>query len=80
MVGAILTTAFILMAFNLLPVVFAAMISPLFGPVDLFLVAIIASTFYLVIGAFGVPFVLAVLIVAHQDLRIRDQERRGPPA
>ncbi len=33
--------------------------------------------FYLVVGAFGVPFVLAVLIVAYQDLKVRDQERRG---
>jgi hypothetical protein len=80
MVGAILTTTFILLAFNLLPMVVAAMISPLFGRVDLFLVAIIASMFYLVIGAFGVPFVLAVLIVAYQDLKLREQDRRGAPA
>jgi hypothetical protein len=77
LVGAILTTALILMAINLLPVTIAAMLSPLFGRVDLFLVATIASMFYLVIGAFGVPFVLAVLIVAYQDLKLRDQERRG---
>ena len=31
----------------------------------------------LVVGAFGVPFVLAVLIVAYQDLKLREQERRG---
>ena len=66
-----------LMAFNLLPVTVAAMLSPLFGRVDLFLVATLASIFYLVIGAFGVPFVLAVLIVAYQDLKLRDRERRG---
>lgn len=80
LVGAILTTALMLMAFNLLPVTVAAMMSPLFGRVDLFLVATLASIFYLVIGAFGVPFVLAVLIVAYQDLKLRDLERReaGP--
>jgi len=77
MVGAILTTGLMLMAFNLLPVTVAAMLSPMFGRVDLFLVATIASMFYLVIGAFGVPFVLAVLIVAYQDLKVRDVARRG---
>ena len=66
-----------LMAFTLLPVTIAAILSPLFGRVDLFLVATIASMFYLVLGAFGVPFVLAVLIVAYQDLKLRDRERRG---
>ncbi len=76
LVGAILTTALMLMAFNLLPVTIAALLSPLFGRVDLFLVATLASMFYLVIGAFGVPFVLAVLIVAYQDLKLREQERR----
>ena len=77
LVGAMLTTALMLMAFNLLPVTVAAVMSPLFGRVDLFLVATLASIFYLVIGAFGVPFVLAVLIVAYQDLKLRDQARRG---
>jgi len=77
LVGAILATVLMLMAFSLLPVTVAAMMSPLFGRVDLFLVAMIASMFYLVLGAFGVPFVLAVLIVAYQDLKLRDLERRG---
>ena len=77
LVGILLTTVLMLMAFNLLPVTVAAMLSPVFGRVDLFLVATLASIFYLVIGAFGVPFVLAVLIVAYQDLKVRDQERRG---
>jgi len=76
LVGAMLTTAVMLMAFNLLPVTIAAMMSPLFGRPDLFLIATLASIFYLVIGAFGVPFVLAVLIVAYQDLKFRDQARR----
>ena len=77
LVGIILTTALMLMAFNLLPFSVAAILSPVFGSVDLFLVAMLASIFYLVIGAFGVPFVLAVLIVAYQDLKVRDLERRG---
>jgi hypothetical protein len=77
LVGIMLTTALMLMAFNLLPVTVAAMLSTVFGRPDLFLVATLASIFYLVIGAFGVPFVLAVLIVAYQDLKLRHQERRG---
>jgi hypothetical protein len=76
LVGAMLTTALILAAFNLLPVIVAAMLSQLFVRPDLFLVAMLASIFYLVIGAFGVPFVLAVLIIAWQDLKLRDQKRR----
>jgi len=77
LVGIILTTALMLMAFNLLPFTVAAMLSPIFGRPDLFLIAILASIFYLVIGAFGVPFILAVLIVAYQDLKVRDEQRRG---
>jgi hypothetical protein len=50
---------------------------PLFGRVDLFLVATVQSTLLLVVGAFGVPFVLSMLIVSHQDLKLRRQERRG---
>ena len=77
LVGAILTTAVMLMTFNLLPLTLAAMLSQLFVRPDLFLVAMLASIFYLVIGAFGVPFVLSVLIVAYQDLKLRDRQRRG---
>jgi hypothetical protein len=53
------------------------MLSQLVVRPDLFLVAMLASLFYLVIGAFGVPFVLSVLIVAYQDLKLRDLQRRG---
>jgi hypothetical protein len=34
----------------------------------------------LVVGAFGVPFVLAVLIVAYEDLKLREQRRPGVKA
>jgi len=77
LIGAILATVLMLLAFTLLPIEIAGILSPLFGRVDLFLMAIMVSIFYLVIGAFGVPFVLAVLIVAYQDLKVRDLERRG---
>ena len=53
------------------------MMSPLFGRADLFLIATVESLFYLVVGAFGVPFVLAVLIVAYQDLKLRELERQA---
>ena len=43
------------------------------GRADLFLIATVRSLLYLVVGAFGVPFVLAVLIVAYQDLKLREQ-------
>ena len=39
--------------------------------------AMVRSLLGLVIGAFGVPFVLAVLVVAYEDLKLRDAERRG---
>jgi hypothetical protein len=31
----------------------------------------------LVVGALGVPFVLSMLVVAYEDLKLREQERRG---
>jgi len=77
LVGAILTTVVMLMTFNMLPITVAAMLSQFVVRPDLFLVAMLTSIFYLVIGAFGVPFVLSVLIVAYQDLKLRDQHRRG---
>jgi hypothetical protein len=30
---------------------------------------------WLVVGALGVPFVIAVLIVAYEDLKLREQSR-----
>lgn len=73
MFGAILATismvaVFLVMSFAILALV---------GRADLFLISTLESTLYLVVGAFGVPFVLAMLIVAHQDLRLRNEERRG---
>jgi hypothetical protein len=56
------------------------MLSPLLGRADLFLIATVSSMLSLVIGAFGVPFVLAMLIVAYEDLKLRDQRHRRTPA
>ncbi|MEO8017281.1 MAG: hypothetical protein ABI769_05680 [Pseudomonadota bacterium] len=80
MVGAILAAICIVMVFYVLSAIIVGMMSPLFGRADLFLIATVASMLYLIVGAFGVPFVLAVLIVAHQDLKLRHQQRRGEPA
>jgi hypothetical protein len=77
MVGAILATTCMVMVFYVLSAVIVGMMSPLFGRADLLLIATVASMLYLVVGAFGVPFVLAVLIVAYQDLKLREQARRG---
>jgi len=77
MFGAILATVCMVSVFLMLSTVIVWMMSPLFGRADLFLMATVQSTLFLVVGAFGVPFVLAVLIVSYQDLKLREQERRG---
>lgn len=77
MFGALLAIACMVTAFFVLSTVIVWMTSPLFGRADLFLIATVESMLYLVVGAFGVPFVLAVMIVAYQDLKLRAQERRG---
>jgi hypothetical protein len=77
MAGAILATTSIILVFYVLTIILIAMMSPLLGRADLFLIATVRSVLTLVIGALGVPFVLAVLAVAYEDLKLREQERRG---
>jgi len=77
MFGAILATVCMVSVFLMLSTVIVWMMSPLFGRADLFLMATVQSTLFLVVGAFGVPFVLAVLMVAYQDLVLREHDRRG---
>jgi hypothetical protein len=77
MFGVVLATVCMVMVFFVLSTVIVWMMSPLFGRADLFLIATVESMLYLVVGAFGVPFVLSVLIVAYQDLKLREGERRG---
>jgi hypothetical protein len=79
MVGAILATLCMVAVFVTLVSILIGILSQLIGRADLFLIATVKSFLYLVVGAFGVPFVLAMLIVAHQDLELRDQQRRGAP-
>ena len=76
MVGALLAAGCVVATFSVLVAIIVGMLTPIFGRADLFLVAIVESVLYLVIGAVGVPFVVAVLIVAMQDLELRDEERR----
>lgn len=77
MVGAILAMLCIVAAFAALASIIVGVLSPMMGRADLFLIATVESLLYLVVGAFGVPFILAVLIVAHQDLELRERERHG---
>ena len=72
MVGAILASLCIVGVFVLLVSIIVGLMTPIFGRADLFLSATVQSLLYLVVGAFGVPFVLAILIVAHRDLELRD--------
>jgi hypothetical protein len=77
MVGAILATVSMIGVFYLLVAMIVTLMIPLFARADLFLMSTIRETLNLVVGAFGVPFAIAMLIVAQQDLELRAQERRG---
>jgi hypothetical protein len=79
MAGAMLATACMVAVFYLLSIFVVGMMSPLLGRADLFLIATVRSMMAFVVGAFGIPFVVAVLIVAHEDLKLRDAERRALP-
>ena len=80
MLGALLATACMISAFYVLSAIVAALLSQLIGAADLFLIAAVSSMLSLVIGALGVPFIIAVLIVAYEDLKRRNDERRGVQA
>jgi membrane-anchored glycerophosphoryl diester phosphodiesterase (GDPDase) len=79
MAGALFATACIVTVFYALAAIVIALLSPLLGRADLFLIATVRSVLTLVWGALGVPFVLAMLVVAYDDLKLREQERRGSP-
>jgi hypothetical protein len=69
-----------LAVFFLLAAIIVRLLAPVFGTADLFLIATLRSVLTLVVGAFGVPFVVAVLIVAYEDLKLRAGLRRGEQA
>lgn len=77
MVGALVATLCMIAVFYVLVAIIVAMLSPLLGRADLFLISTVTSMLSLVVGAFGVPFVLAMLIVAYEDLKLRDLRRHG---
>jgi hypothetical protein len=77
MVGAILATACVIAVFYVLSAMIAGMATSLFATADLLVMAMVSSLLTLVVGAFGVPYVLAVLVVAYEDLKLRYVERRG---
>jgi hypothetical protein len=79
MVGAVLATFSLVAVFYVLATIVVALMAPILGRADLFLTATVQSVLTLVVGAFGVPFVLAMLVVAYEDLKLREQERRGAP-
>jgi hypothetical protein len=79
-VGALLATLCMIAVFYVLSAIIVGMLSPLLGRADLFLIATVSSMLSLVVGTFGVPFVLAMLIVAYEDLKLREQRRRGTKA
>ena len=80
MVGAILATACVVAVFYVLSAIITGVVGSLFASADLFLMAMVRSLLGLVVGAFGVPFVLAMLVVAYEDLKLRDAERRAVQA
>jgi len=77
MFGALLATACMVAVFYAVSAIVVGMLSPMLGRADLFLIALVRSLLALVVGAIGVPFALAVLIVAYEDLKLRERERRG---
>jgi hypothetical protein len=79
-VGAILATACVVAVFYVLTLIIAGLVGAVVTGADLVLMSIVRSLLGLVVGAFGVPFVLAMLLVAYEDLKLRDTERRGARA
>ena len=80
MFGALLATGCMVAVFYAVSAIIVGMLSPMIGRADLFLIAAVSSMLWLVVGAIGVPFVVAVLIVAYEDLKLRERERRGATA
>jgi hypothetical protein len=78
MFGALFATACMVATFYAVSAIIVGLLSPMLGRADLFLIALVRSLLALVVGAFGVPFALAVLIVAYEDLKLRELERRTP--
>jgi hypothetical protein len=76
-IGAILATLCLVAVFYVFTGIIAAMLAQLLRSADLVLIATVRSLMALVVGAFGVPFALSVLIVAYEDLKLRSARRRA---
>ena len=76
-VGAILATGCVVGVFYVLTAIVTAVLGSLLAGADLFLMSMVRSMLGLVVGALGVPFVLAMLVVMYEDLKLRDAERRA---
>ncbi len=80
MVGALFATGCVIMVFYGLAAVLLFLLGQIAGRADLFLISTISSMVWVVMGAFGVPYVLAMLVVAYEDLKLRHLELRGARA
>ena len=77
MIGAMAAAICLVLIFYVLSTILVAFILQIAGSADLVLFATVRSLLTLVFGALGVPFVLAVLVVAYEDLKLRYAARRG---
>ena len=77
MSGAILAIGCMVLVFFVLAAIVVALVLKILGSADLFLIAAIESIAWLVVGAVGVPLLLTMLIVAYEDLKLREAERLG---
>jgi hypothetical protein len=80
MFGTLLTTASLVAVCYALAALVVGLLTPFLGRADLFLFATVTSMLMFVVGVIGVPFVLSVLIVSYEDLKLRDLKRRGARA
>ncbi len=76
-IGAILATLCLVAVFYVLTGIIAAIVAQILRSADLVLIATVRSLMGLVVGAFGVPFALSMLIVAYEDLKLRDARWRA---
>jgi len=80
MVGAIIATTSLVTVLYVLAIVIVALAARLLGRTDLFLLSTIRSMLPVIVGAFGLPLILSVLIVANEDLKLRAAARRKATA
>ena len=77
MFGALLATGAMVTVIYAVAAIMVAVLSQFMGRADLVLIATMTSLVALIVGAVGLPFVVAVLIVALEDLKLRERARGG---